>query len=118
MLAFGYSRPVGPPSRDQCNGMVGQAASTATTSPSRTARRFGQVVEPRLAVGLGTRVLGADASVNSVELTEDGHLVAVRLRGRRWRAVPVRGRPRPAPPPAGADRARACRGRVVGAQRR
>jgi hypothetical protein len=89
--------------------MVEQAASTATASPSRTAQRFGHVLELRLAVGLGRHLLDADASVNSVELTEDGHLVAVcsaagagrpsgsrgglgrrrrrRVRTGRWRAV-------------------------------
>jgi hypothetical protein len=57
--------------------MVAQAASAVATSPSRTAQRFGHVLEPGLAVGLGTHVRGADVSVNSVDMTEDGHLVAV-----------------------------------------
>src|SRR6266568_3397318 len=77
MLAFGYRRPVCAPRRDPCNDMVGQAASTAATSPRQTAQRLGHVVEPRLAVGLATPVLDGDASVNSVELTEGGHLLAV-----------------------------------------
>ena len=115
MLAFGYRRPVGPrpggTRRDQCNAMVEQAASTATASPSRTAQRFGHVLERRLAVGLGRHLLDADASVNSAELTEDGHLVAVCSAAGAGRGVRVQGRPRPAPPPASADRARACRGR-------
>jgi len=41
------------------------------------AQRFGHMLELRLAVGLGRHVLGADASINRVGMTEDGHLVAV-----------------------------------------
>jgi hypothetical protein len=87
MLAFGYRRPVCGPGRDQCDDMVGQAASTATTSPSWTAQRFGHVVEPRVAVGLCTPVLGGGASVNSVGVTEDGHSCGGVFRGQRRRAV-------------------------------
>ncbi len=104
---IGYRRPVDPRRRGSCNAMVDQACRLLRR------RRTG-----RLAVGLGTHVLGgADASANSIDIADGGQLVAVCSAATAGRPSRPTGGLGPVPPPAGADGATACRGRVVGARR-
>ena len=93
---------------DRCNALVEQARRLLRRRRGRTVQGDGHRVEPRLVVGLGRHVLGgADASANGSDIAEGGRLVAVCSAATAGPA-----------PPAGADRAAACRGRVVGARRR
>lgn len=77
---------------------------------------FFNVIEENLAVPFGTQVLGVDVSVDSVELAEDGQVVAVCSRGRFRQAVPLLYLPLPAPPPGGAEWVEAYRFWATGAR--
>jgi hypothetical protein len=54
-------------------------------------------------VPFGTQVPGVDVPVDSVELAEDGKIVAVCSRGRFRQAIPIPYLPLPSPPPDGAE---------------
>jgi hypothetical protein len=75
--------------------------------PDRVSRSKGSAVDARiaehLAVSCRTVVLGVDVMVTGVDLTDDGQIAAVRVRGKSQRRVPVLDLPLPAPPREGAQ---------------
>ena len=62
---------------------------------------FHATIEQHLALPFETAVLGADVTVNKIDITARGHIVAVCHRGRERQAIPILDLPLPAPPPAG-----------------
>ncbi len=60
------------------------------------------VIEESLVVPFETRVLGVTVTVERVEPSRGGHLVAVCTRGRERQSLPLLDLPLPEPPPGGA----------------
>ncbi len=64
---------------------------------------FCTMLEDHLAMPFKTEVLGVEVTVQRVDLTDDGQIVAVCARGRLRQAIPILALPLPDPPPAGAE---------------
>ncbi len=64
---------------------------------------FYTMLEDHLAMPFKTEVLGVDVTVQRVDLTDDGEIVAVCARGRLRQAIPILALPLPDPPPPGAE---------------
>ena len=76
---------------------------------------FYTMLEDHLAMPFKTKVLGAEVTVQRVDLTDDAQIVAVCTRGRVRQAIPILELPLPDPPPVGADWIQAYRRWVRGA---
>jgi hypothetical protein len=76
---------------------------------------FYTMLEDHLAVPFKTEVLGVEVTVQGVDLTGDGQIVAVCARGRLRQAIPILALPLPDPPPTGAEWIQAYRRWVRGA---
>ena len=64
---------------------------------------FYTMLEDRLAMPFKTEVLGEEVTVQRVDLTDDGQIVAVCTRGRLRQAIPILALPLPDPPSPGAE---------------
>jgi hypothetical protein len=64
---------------------------------------FYTMLEDNLAVPFETELLGIEATVEQIELTDDDRIVAVCSRGRARQRVSILDLPLPSPPPGGAD---------------
>ena len=64
---------------------------------------FYTMLEDHLAMPFRTEVLGVEVTVQRVDLTDDGQIVAVCARGRLRQAIPILALPLPDPPPSGAE---------------
>jgi hypothetical protein len=64
---------------------------------------FYTMIEESLAVPLRTEMLGVEVTVERVDMTDDGQIVAVCARGRSRQCVPILELPLPDPPPAGTE---------------
>ena len=64
---------------------------------------FYTMLEDHLAMPFRTEVLGAEVTVQRVDLTDDEQIVAVCTRGRLRQAIPILALPLPDPPPPGAE---------------
>ena len=56
-----------------------------------------------LAVPFQSEVLGVEVTVTGVDLTEEGQITAVRMRGAATQRIPILDLPLPTPPPEGAQ---------------
>lgn len=70
-------------------------------SEQRTA--FYTMLDEYLDVPFDTRLLGATATVERIDMTTDDRIVAICRRGRSRQAIPILDLPLPSPPPAGAE---------------
>ena len=61
------------------------------------------MIEENLAVPFQTQVLGVDVTVEDIDLTGSGQIVAFCCRGRFRQAISVLDLPLPTPPPEGAE---------------
>lgn len=59
-------------------------------------------------------ILGATATVERIDMTDDGQIVAIRRRGRSRQAIPILDLPLPDPRPGGAEWIEAYRHWVAG----
>jgi len=64
---------------------------------------FYTMLEDHLAMPFKTEVLGEEVTVQGVDLTDDGQIVAVCTRGRLRQAIPILALPLPDPPPPGVE---------------
>jgi len=64
---------------------------------------FYTMLDEHLAVPFKTVVLGVAATVTRVDVTTDGQIVAVCVRGRSRQRIPILDLPLPDPPPPGAE---------------
>jgi len=64
---------------------------------------FCTMLENHLAMPFKTEVLGVEVTVQCVDLTDDGQIVAVCARGRLRQAIPILAPSIPDPPPPGAE---------------
>ena len=61
------------------------------------------LLEENLTMPFQTEVLGVEVTVQRVDLTDDGQIVAVCSRGRQRQVIPILALPLPDPPPQGAE---------------
>lgn len=61
------------------------------------------MIEEHLAVPFGTTVLGVEVTVHSVDLSEDGRIVALCSRGATRQKIGILELPMPTPAPVGAE---------------
>lgn len=64
---------------------------------------FFTMIEENLAVPFRTQVLGVGVTVESVNQTDDGQIVALCCRGQLRQTIPILELPLPTPPPDGAE---------------
>jgi hypothetical protein len=64
---------------------------------------FFTMIEENLEVPFKTVVLGMDVTVERIDLTAEGRVVALCRRGRTRQAIAILDLPLPTPPPSGAD---------------
>ena len=64
---------------------------------------FYTMLVDNLAVPFQTVVLGVDVTVTDVDLTEDGLITAVCMRGTATQRIPILHLPLPTPPPQGSE---------------
>lgn len=64
---------------------------------------FCTAIEQNLAVPFRAAMLGVEVTVERVDMTDDGQIVAVCARGRSRQRVPILELPLPDPPPAGSE---------------
>lgn len=80
--------------------MVEQATVDAYDESEQATGWF-TMLEEHLGLPFETTVLGSPVTVASIDLRDDGSIVAMCARGRARQAVPVVDLPIPSPPPAG-----------------
>lgn len=61
------------------------------------------MLEDHLTVPFRTNVLGVEMTIQRVDLTDDGQIVAICTRGRERQAIPILALPLPDPPPQGTE---------------
>ncbi len=64
---------------------------------------FYTMLEDNLAVPFRTEMLGVEATVQRIDMTDDEQIVAVCTRGKSCQRVPILELPLPDPPPKGAE---------------
>ncbi len=90
------------PSKQRLQGLVEQALVDAyDESEQRTG--FFTMIEEHLALPFDTKVLGVAVTVEQIDLTEAGEIVANCRRRHERQSIPILDLPLPKPPPAGAD---------------
>lgn len=88
-------------SEEELDDLVAQAIVDAYGDDEQLTA-FYTLIEENLALPFTTTVLGVEADVTAVDLTDSG-IVAVCVRGAHRQAVPVLDLPLPVPAPAGAE---------------
>ena len=61
------------------------------------------MLDEHLDVPFDTRLLGSTATVERIDMANDGQIVAICRRGRSRQTIPILDLPLPSPPPAGAE---------------
>lgn len=80
--------------------LVAEATADAYGEPEQAVAWFTRI-EKRLALPFETRVLGVDVTVEKLDLTERGEIIALCRRGRERQAIPISYLPLPESPPQG-----------------
>ena len=78
-------------------------ATTDACNESEQAGGFFAMIEESLSLPFVTRVLGQEVTVDKVDITSRGHIVAICVRGKSTQAIPILDLPMPDPPPEGAE---------------
>jgi hypothetical protein len=100
--ADGYLLAVGSLSKAQLDAMVEEATVDCYNEDEQATGMF-TLIEDNLAVPFSTEVLGVPVTVESVDLTDAGQIVAICTRDRARQAIPIVDLPLPTPPPEGAE---------------
>ncbi|WP_131767539.1 hypothetical protein [Candidatus Frankia datiscae] len=82
--------------------MVAEATVDAYNDDEQVSGLF-TLIEDNLVVPFTTQVLGVDVTVERVDLSRGGEIVAVCSRERSKQAIPILDLPLPTPPPQGAE---------------
>src|SRR5487761_2633170 len=80
-----------------------EEATIDAYNESEQAGGFFAMIEENLALPFVTQVLGQDATVTKVDITNRDQIVAICLRGKARQAIPILDLPLPAPRPEGAE---------------
>ncbi len=89
-------------SDEKLDGMIKDAIVDAHDEFEQTVG-FHNLLEENLAVPFQTEMLGFAVTVEQIEMSDDGQIVAVCSRGKSRQRVPILDLPLPSPPPQGAD---------------
>ena len=98
-----------PPMSERQLATLVEEATVDCYNESEAVCGFYTMIEDHLEVPFATVVLGVDVEVTRVELTRQGEIVAVCVRGKGRQRIPICDLPLPSPPPAGAERIEAYR---------
>jgi Calcium binding len=90
------------PSEDDRERMVEEATVDAY-GESEQVCGFYTMLENDLELPFNTAVLGAEVTVERIDLTDDDHIVVVCRRGRERQRLPILDLPLPEPPPKGRE---------------
>jgi hypothetical protein len=90
------------PSKAKLDQLIEEAIVDAYGESEQTVG-FYTMIEESLAVPFRTEMLGVEVTVERVDVTDDGQIVAVCARGRSRQCVPILELPLPDPPPAGTE---------------
>ena len=91
-----------PPGKSRLRALIEEAIVDAyNESEQRTA--FYTMLDQHLDVPFDTKLLGATAVVERIDMTNDDQIVAICRRGRSRQAIPILDLPLPSPPPACAE---------------
>lgn len=93
---------VGSLSKAQLDAMVEEATVDCYNEDEQVTGLF-TLIEDNLAMPFPSEVLGAPVTVERLDLTDAGQIVAVCTRGRARQAIPLLDLPLPTPPPGGAE---------------
>jgi hypothetical protein len=99
---FEYPCPVTALSNAELAALA-EEATVDCYGEDEQASGFYTMIGDNLEVPFGTRVLGVDVTVEDVDLTDEGSIVAICVRGGMRQAVRVVDLPLPTPSPAGAE---------------
>ncbi|HTP28127.1 MAG TPA: calcium-binding protein [Anaeromyxobacteraceae bacterium] len=94
-----------------------EEATVDANSESEQASGFFTMFEDHLALPFKTEVLGVEATVEGIDMTDDEQIVAVCARGKSRQRIPITELPLPAQPPKGAEWIEAYRRWRVGSSR-
>lgn len=106
-------RPLGRLSKADLEAMVEEALVDAYSDEEQRIGLY-MMVEDHLKVPFETEVLGVPVTVERVELTQGGELVAICVRGNKRQQVPILDLPLPSKAPEGAEWIKAYRHAVEG----
>lgn len=91
-----------PPGKAQLERMIAEAIVDAYGEDEQRTGFF-TLIEDRLALPFETKALGVTVTVERVDLTGAGEIVAMCRRGRHRQAIPILALPLPRPRPRGAE---------------
>ena len=97
-----YPCPVALLSKAELAALAEEASVDCYGADEQVSGFYTMIVD-NLEVPFGTRVLGVDVTVEDVDLTDEGSIVAICVRGGMRQAVRVVDLPLPAPLPVGAE---------------
>jgi hypothetical protein len=89
-------------SRARLDELVEEATIDAY-GDAQQATGFYTMMENDLATPFTTQVLGVEVTVERVDMTKAGDIIAVCKRGAKRQQIPILDLPLPSPPPAGAE---------------
>jgi Calcium binding len=102
-----------PPGKARLKALIEEAIVDAyNESEQRTG--FYTLLEEHLDTPFDTQILGATATVERIDMTDDDQIVAICRRGRARQVIPILDLPLPNPRPAGAEWIEAYRHWVAG----
>lgn len=102
-----------PPGKARLKALIEEAILDAyNESEQRTG--FYTMLDEHLDTPFDTRILGAVATVERIDMTEDEQIVAICRRGRSRQAIPILDLPLPDPRPGGTEWIEAYRHWVAG----
>ncbi len=91
-----------PPGKARLKALIEEAILDAyNESEQRTG--FYTLLDEHLNTPFDTRILGATATVERIDMTDDDQIVAICRRGRSHQAIPILDLPLPDPRPGGAE---------------
>jgi hypothetical protein len=102
-----------PPGKARLKALIeGAIVDAYNESEQRTG--FYTLLDEHLDMPFDTQILGATATVERIDITDDEQIVAICRRGRARQAIPILDLPLPNPRPVGAEWIEAYRHWVVG----
>ena len=96
------TKPKARISKADLDAMVEEATVDAHDESEQVSGLF-TMLQDNLDVPFKTKILGAEVTVERIDLTSRDQIVAICARGRRHQAVPILDLPLPTPRPEGAD---------------
>lgn len=90
------------PSAEKLDQLIEEATVDAYNEEEQIGG-FYAMLEDHLAMPFQTEILGVEATVERIELTDEGQIIAVCRRGKIRQRIPILDLPLPDPPPEGSE---------------